>query len=221
MAKHVKLFEGWLSDVAQLFTGVAAKSSFGSDNTEFKEFEGDIEDLSDTAHQSSLRPMKKKEKYFVVHHTAGRGKAEDVVDILNNRNLGVQWVIDREGKVFRTFPEGLTAWHAGTAKKDRKPGAPSDLENDTAQGVEVIASNDSDVLPVQVLAAFKLMKWLGFDKGDVWGHGEITFNKEATEGKTIVDFWRTHSEKSIADVEKMFTDDNWTVDNTKLPVHQG
>ena len=148
--------------------------------------------------------MKDKHKYFVIHHTAGRGKADDVINILNDRNLGVQWVIDRDGKVFRTFPEGLTAWHAGTDAKDRKPGAPRDLENSTAQGVEVIAKDDSDVLPSQVLAAFKLLKWLEFKEDDVWGHGEITFNKESTEGATITDFWRKNWDKSVAEVEKMF-----------------
>ena len=205
MAQHVKLFEGWLSDIAQLFTGVAAKeTSSKSDNEEFKEFEDEISDLSDRADQSTLRPMKDKHKYFVIHHTAGRGKADDVINILNDRNLGVQWVIDRDGKVFRTFPEGLTAWHAGTDAKDRKPGAPRDLENSTAQGVEVIAKDDSDVLPSQVLAAFKLLKWIEFKEDDVWGHGEITFNKESTEGATITDFWRKNWDKSVAEVEKMF-----------------
>jgi N-acetyl-anhydromuramyl-L-alanine amidase AmpD len=215
MAKHVKLFEGWLSDVAQLFTGVAAKAETTKpDSEEFKEFEEEIEDFSDKADQSKLRPMKDKKRYFVVHHTAGRGKADDVVNILNGRNLGVQWVIDREGKVFKTFPEGLTAWHAGTSDKDRKPGAPKDLDNDTAQGVEVIATDDNDVLAVQVLSAFKLLKWLGYDKEDVWGHGEITFNKQSTEGKTITEFWRDHHDKTIAQVEKMF-DEN-LLDRSRL-----
>jgi hypothetical protein len=207
MAKHVKLFEGWLSDVAQFFTGVAADvESTKPDTEEFKEFEKEIEDFSDKADQSKLSPMKDQKKYFVVHHTAGRGKADDVINILNGRNLGVQWVIDREGKVFRTFPKGLTAWHAGTDEKDRKPGSPKDLENSNAQGVEVIASDDADVLPAQILAAFKLIKWLGYDKEDVWGHGEITFNKQSTEGKTIVDFWREHHDKPIADIEKMYNE---------------
>lgn len=207
MAKHVKLFEGWLSDVAKLFTGVAADKMFAAtDDVEFKEFEKEITDFSDKADQSKLSPMKDDKKYFVVHHTAGRGKADDVINILNGRNLGVQWVIDREGKVFRTFPEGLTAWHAGTDEKDRKPGSPQDLTNSNAQGVEVIASDDADVVAAQVLAAFKLIKWLGYDKEDVWGHGEITFNKQSTEGKTITDFWRKHHDKTIAEVEKMFND---------------
>ena len=194
---HIKLFESWLSDIADrvktAFTGDTDAETPSQSDSEFKsEFEKEIEDISNTAQQSAMNPMK-GDKYFVVHHTAGHGRAEDVVNILNDRGLGVQWVIDREGKVFRTFPEGLTAWHAG--HKDQKD-APRDLQNDTAQGVEVIAKNDMDVLPVQILAAFKLLKYLGYSKDQVWGHGEVTYNKEATEGKTIVDFWRENWDKT-------------------------
>jgi N-acetyl-anhydromuramyl-L-alanine amidase AmpD len=202
---HIKLFESWLSDIADkvksAFTGDAGEIEAPTQSdSEFKsEFEREIEDISNTAQQSAMNPMK-GDKYFVVHHTAGHGRAEDVVNILNDRGLGVQWVIDREGKVFRTFPEGLTAWHAG--HKDQKD-APRDLQNDTAQGVEVIAKNDQDVLPIQVLAAFKLLKYLGYSKDQVWGHGEVTYNKEATEGKTIVDFWRENSDKSPEEAAKL------------------
>ena len=202
---HIKLFESWLSDIADrvktAFTvDTDAAEPASQSDSEFKsEFEKEIEDISNTAQQSAMNPMK-GDKYFVVHHTAGHGRAEDVVNILNDRGLGVQWVIDREGKVFRTFPEGLTAWHAG--HKDQKD-APRDLQNDTAQGVEVIAKNDMDVLPVQILAAFKLLKYLGYSKDQVWGHGEVTYNKEATEGKTIVDFWREHSDKSPEEAAKL------------------
>ena len=193
---HVKLFEGWLSDIAasvkSAFTGVPAEGEAQSDQ-EFKtEFEKGIEDLSDKADQPGTAKMT-DDKYFVVHHTAGRGTADGVVDVLNDRGLGVQWVIDREGKVFRTFPEGMIAWHAG--HKDQRD-APRDLQNDTAQGVEVIATNDADVLPVQVLAAFKLLKYLGYSKDAVWGHGEVTYNKETTEGQTITEFWRKYSDKT-------------------------
>lgn len=202
---HIKLFESWLSDIANTvksaFTGDAGTASTQSDS-EFKtEFENSITDISSTAKQSDINPSQTLDKYFVVHHTAGRGSAEGVVNTLNTRNLGVQWVIDRDGQIFKTFPEGVTAWHAGTEAKDRKPGAPDDLKNDTAQGVEVIANNDSDILPIQVLAAFKLLKYLGYGKDDVWGHGEITYNKESTEGKTIVDFWRENWNKSPTEAE--------------------
>lgn len=197
MPKHVKLFESWLSDIADTvksaFTG---EDQPGPEETaaEFKaEFEKSIEDISSDAKQSKVTPSDKLDRYFVVHHTAGHGTAADVVNILNSRNLGVQWVVDRDAKVFKTFPEGMVAWHAG--HEDQKD-APTDLQNQTAQGVEVIAKDDADVLPEQVLATFKLLKYLGYDKDQVWGHGEVTHNKAATEGKTIVDFWREHSDKS-------------------------
>ena len=205
MAQHIKLFESWLSDIAQglqkALTGTGSGAvEAGEDSAEFKtEFEREITDLSDTTTQKTIAPMK-DDKYFVVHHTAGRGTAKDVVNILNDRGLGVQWVIDRQGEVFKTFPEGMTAWHAG--HEDQRE-APRDLQNNTAQGVEVIASNDADVLPVQVLAAFKLLKYLGYGKDEVWGHGEVTYNKETTEGATITNFWREHSDKSPEEAAKL------------------
>lgn len=199
MARHVKLFEGWLSDIADLFTGVAVnRAAEKSEDAQLAEFEDQIIDISDEAEQPIMSEPLKDDKYFVVHHTAGRGTARDVVKILNNRGLGVQWIIDRDGKVFRSFPNGMEAWHAG--HRDQR-NAPTDLQNNTAQGVEVIANNDDDVLPIQVVAAFKLLKWLGYSKDAVWGHGEVTFNKEATEGKTIVDYWRNNHHKTPAEAE--------------------
>ena len=201
---HVKLFESWLGDIASkvktAFTGDAdAAETASQSDSEFKaDFETEIEDISHKSTQSRMDPLK-DDKYFVVHHTAGRGRAEDVVNILNDRGLGVQWVIDREGKVFQTLPDGVVGWHAG--HKDQKD-APQDLQNQTAQGVEVIANNDADILPIQVVAAFKLMKYLGYEKDAVWGHGEVTYNKEATEGKTIVDYWRENFDKTPAEVEE-------------------
>ena len=200
---HVKLFESWLGDIASkvktAFTGDADAETGSQSDSEFKaDFETEIEDISHKSTQSRMDPLK-DDKYFVVHHTAGRGRAEDVVNVLNDRGRGVQWVIDREGKVFQTLPDGVVGWHAG--HKDQKD-APQDLQNQTAQGVEVIANNDADILPIQVVAAFKLMKYLGYEKDAVWGHGEVTYNKEATEGQTIVDYWRENFSKTPAEVEE-------------------
>lgn len=197
MPQHIKLFESWLSDIADkvksAFTGELAADSAEVSDSEFKqEFEQEIEDISAKATQKTMEPMTNN-KYFVVHHTAGHSSAEGVVNILNDRGLGVQWVVDREGKVFKTFPDGKVAWHAG---HDDQKDAPRDLQNGTAQGVEVVAKNDMDVLPIQILAVFKILKYLGYSKDEVWGHGEVTYDKESTEGKTIVDFWRAHHDKS-------------------------
>ena len=54
-------------------------------------------DLSNmSTYKKKGRPLKSR-KYFVLHHTGGRGSAEDVMNILNNRKggaLGVQYIID-------------------------------------------------------------------------------------------------------------------------------
>jgi N-acetyl-anhydromuramyl-L-alanine amidase AmpD len=210
MAKHIKLYENWLSDLAAkaryAFTGEveAEKAEIAKaeeDEAELtREFEREIIDISGKAEQPTIQPGRDLDKYFVVHHTAGRGTADAVVDILNNRGLGVQWIIDREGKVYRSFPEGMAAWHTG--HQDQKD-APSDLQNNTAQGVEVVAKDDADVLPIQVLAAWRLLKYLGYSKDAVWGHGEVTHNKQATEGQTITDFWRENWDKSLAQVTQL------------------
>ena len=204
---HVKLFESWLSDLAatarRAFTGeveAEEREAEEADATFMQDFEREIIDISDKAEQPSMQPGKDLDKYFVVHHTAGHGRAEDVVDILNDRGLGVQWIIDREGKVYRSFPEGMAAWHTG--HQDQKE-APSDLQNQTAQGVEVVAKDDMDVLPIQVLAAWKLLKYLEYGKDQVWGHGEVTYNKQATEGQTITDFWRENWDKTLGEVTQL------------------
>jgi N-acetyl-anhydromuramyl-L-alanine amidase AmpD len=207
MPQHIKLYESWLGDLAAIarraFTGeVEAEKGAAVDDEDAmsREFEREIIDISGKAEQPTMSPAKDLDKYFVVHHTAGRGTADAVVGVLNNRGLGVQWIIDREGKVYRSFPEGMTAYHTG--HQDQKD-APSDLQNQTAQGVEVVAKDDADVLPIQVLAAWKLLKYLGYEKDQVWGHGEVTHNKAATEGQTITDFWRANWDKSLAQATQL------------------
>lgn len=209
MPRHIKLYEGWLSDLASNFkkaiTGYRDDEPSSKERAEIESedqlnFKSEIIDISGKADQPTMSPARDLDKYFVVHHTAGRGTADAVVGILNNRGLGVQWVIDRDGKVYKTFPDGLTAWHTG--HQDQKD-APSDLQNQTAQGVEVIANDDADVLPIQVLATWRLLKYLGYSKDQVWGHGEVTHNKQATEGQTITEFWRANSDKSLAEVTEL------------------
>lgn len=138
----------------------------------------EYEDISGT----SSYPQKnlKQSKYFVLHHTAGRGTPSGVVNTLNNRNppLGVQWIIDREGKIYKSSP-GTKAAHV----KRTKGMGPDDLGNSTAQGVEIIAKNDDDVIEdVQCPAALRLIKSLGISPSNIYGHGEVSSHKQKTEG---------------------------------------
>jgi hypothetical protein len=141
-------------------------------------------DISGSSTMKSKGVPLKDDKYFVLHHTAGRGKPKDVVNILNNRGLGIQWIIDRDGNLFKSLPSGSFGQHV----VPNKPSAPKDLSNRTAQGVEIIASNDSDILPKQCKTALKLVKNLGYPLSSIYGHGELQTNKETTEGKTCKEY---------------------------------
>lgn len=122
-------------------------------------------------------------KGFIVHHAGMRGTPEDVVNVLNRRRLGVQYVMDREGKVFQTLPPGARGAHIRPAENG------SGLNNSNALGMEVIAKDDRDVTPAQVAAAKQFIAQLQkqYPGMQVYGHGEINGHKQETEGKTIVD----------------------------------
>ena len=113
--------------------------------------------------------------YFVIHHTAGRGDADLVYKVLYDRGVSVQYVIDRSGRIFRFMPDGAIAYHAG-----------SNAWNNRSMGVEVIAKDDADVLPVQINAAIRLAHYLGFQIANIIGHGKISNDRGKDEGFTIV-----------------------------------
>lgn len=147
----------------------------------------------------------KNDKYFILHHTAGRSSAEKVVQILNNRTikgknviLGVQWIIDREGRIYQSLPRGAKGQHI---KNVNMSGVPGDINNSTAQGVEIVANNDSDLLPIQCLSALKLVKELGYSQGQIFGHGEVNKHKARNEGQTCKAFINQHWNDSISELE--------------------
>jgi hypothetical protein len=123
----------------------------------------------------------KDRKGFIIHHTGGRGDVGGVIDTLNQRGLSVQFVIDREGNIHQLLPSGAKGSHI---KKGQ--GVGQGLSNSNTEGVEIIAKNDSDVLPVQVEAAKRLAAQLGYAPNQVYGHGEINPHKQKTEGSTAV-----------------------------------
>ena len=63
--------------------------------------------------------------------------------------LGVQFVIDRDGNIVRTLPEGARGAHI-------LPSKINGLSNANAIGVEVVAKDDKDVTDKQIAAVKKL-----------------------------------------------------------------
>jgi hypothetical protein len=149
------------------------------------------EDISGSATMRRKGTPLNNDKYFILHHTAGRGTPQGVVGILNKRGLGIQWVIDRDGQIYQTLPKDSFGQHV----VPNKGSAPSDMSNKTAQGVEIIAKNDNDVLIKQCKSALMIIKDLGYSLSNVYGHGEVQSNKMATEGQKCkryaTKYWNT------------------------------
>ena len=151
-----------------------------------------VDDSSSSTFRS--KPLK-DDKYFILHHSVTKGGASGVVNILNKRGLGVQWVIDRDGVVHQTLGRGMKGAHVKSFGRS----APSDLSNSTTQGVEIVALDDSDILLKQCKSALLLVKLLGYPLNNVYGHGEVSTNKALNEGATckayLKKYWNTPEDK--------------------------
>lgn len=161
-----------------------------------------INDISGSSTMKGKGTPLKNDKYFIIHHTAGRGSAQGVVGILNGRGLGVQWVIDEDGKLYQTLPKGSFGQHV----VPNKGSAPSDMNNRTSQGVEIVGSNDNAITIKQCKTALLLIKDLGYSLSNVYGHGEVQSNKQPTEGQKCkryaTKYWSTpEDELPDSDVE--------------------
>jgi N-acetylmuramoyl-L-alanine amidase len=116
---------------------------------------------------------------FIFHHTGGGGSVSGVQNTLRQRGLGVEYVMDREGDIYRTGNPGAAHIMPGS-------GVGAGLSNRNTYGMEVIARNDRDVTPAQIAAAKKFIA-KNYPNTPVFGHGEVNpGHKEATEGMSIV-----------------------------------
>lgn len=146
---------------------------------------------------ASVFPKKelKSNDYFVLHHTAGRGTAMDVVRVLNTRKcrdkvricpLAIQYIIDREGKIYKAS-KGSKGAHLTAQYPGKK-----NIKNSTAKGVEIIANDDSDVLISQCRSALLLVKSLKYSLNQVYGHGDVSSNKRSDEGATCKAYFKKY-----------------------------
>lgn len=131
---------------------------------------------------------------FIFHHTGGRGTPQSVVQTLNQRHLGVQYVMDRDGTIYRTLPQGAQGAHIMNSPDGR-------FSNANTMGMEVIANNDKDVTPQQVDSAKTFAQGLvqQYPGISIYGHGEVNpGHKEADEGGTITNAVRATPNLQIA-----------------------
>ena len=122
---------------------------------------------------------------FVLHHTAGRGTPEGVVNWwkTQNKGIGAQYIMDREGVVHDTAKE---YGYKGTGQILPSTATKLGLSNRNTLGMEIIAKNDADVTKKQALAAAKFMRE-NYPNTPVYGHGQLNpGHREASEGMTAV-----------------------------------
>lgn len=127
----------------------------------------------------------KEKKAFILHHTGMTNFTNPTDDlatlykVFQERNVATQWVIDRQGNIIQVLPDGAKGQHIRTGR-----GIGAGLNNSNTEGVEIMAADDSDILPVQKEAALRLVKRLGYRPEQIFGHGEINTHKQATEGSS-------------------------------------
>ena len=142
-----------------------------------------------------------KPQGMVIHHTAMGRTAEDILAKFKETNFPSQFIIDREGKIHRALPEGYRGQHTRNASGKVGVGT----GNHNLEGIEIIANDDGDVLPIQQEAAARLVaqqaKKYGYDpKTAVYGHGELDpGRKQSTEGMSTVSRIRRGELGQVAD----------------------
>lgn len=143
----------------------------------------------------------------MIHHTGGwrpwypghRYTNPEIIQRLNERELGTHFVMDRQGGIAYGVAPGAYTEHMypGGYGMDNPPENTKGLSNSNMLGLEVSAWDDRDVLPVQVQNALRFIADMGmtygFDPGKTaFGHGEVNGHKQRTEGSKIVTAVRQH-----------------------------
>jgi len=125
---------------------------------------------------------------MIIHHTAGRGSVDSVLNTYKSTNFPAPFIIDRDGNIYQAIPDGYQGQHIKNGTGPVGEGK----SNANMEGVEIIANDDKDVLPVQQQAAANLLQqradrwgWVN-PQALVYGHGEVNpGHKEPTEGMTV------------------------------------
>ncbi|MFK5596838.1 peptidoglycan recognition family protein [Methylobacterium sp. HMF5984] len=155
----------------------------------------DYVDISDQA--KYRRGQLSTPQGLIIHHTAGGSTPSSIMNTLNQRGLGVQYVMDRDGVVYRTLPDGAKGAHMLPGSKFENS-ANRNLNNSNAIGIEIIAKNNKDLTPAQMKASQSFINDMQTKYpsigNNIYGHGEVNpGHKEADEGMGPVSAYRAAS----------------------------
>lgn len=115
---------------------------------------------------------------FIMHHTGGRGTIADLQKTLQERGLGVEYAMDRDGNIYQIGAAGAQNIQTGWGPKGKG------LSNKNVVGMEIIAKDDSDLTDAQKNSAARFIA-ARYPNTPVLGHGEVNpGHKEADEGRS-------------------------------------
>ena len=149
-----------------------------------------------------------KPEAIIFHHTGG-GKNASLQSAINTMRAKIhqgeqyatQYIIDKDGSIYQLQSDTAVTYHAGTT-----PGK-SKFTNWNSIGVEVVAGTSEEFTPAQLQAGYKLGNYLAKKHNipykNILGHGEISNNKMATEGKPIAELFR---EKKLSAIDLEYPD---------------
>jgi len=117
---------------------------------------------------------------FVLHHTAGSGTAERVVDYLNSIGLSVHYVVDKTGHIVQSVPDTRAAYHAGDSSFGGREHC-----NEYSTGVEIVnLGNGIDPFPDGQVRAVAYLAHLQMKRHPKVTYARVTDHKRIShEGK--------------------------------------
>lgn len=140
---------------------------------------------------------------FVFHHTGatdplGRPMrtVQDVRKVLQNRGMGAQYIMDRDGTIHQMTADDASVTHIRPGQ-----GIGKGLSNKNTIGMEILAADDKDITPAQLESARRFYSKMSsmYPNMRAYSHGEINPHKQHTEGSTVVnalrDDWRRSQQR--------------------------
>jgi hypothetical protein len=123
-------------------------------------------------------------KAIITHHTGG-ATLQSAIAALNQKGLGYNYIVDKDGTVHQFVPEGRRGAHIRPGWGDVGKG----LTNDNTIGISAVGVDERDLTPAQIEAMRNLARRLGIKfkipPSRVFGHGQVNpGHRTQSEGAT-------------------------------------
>ena len=130
-------------------------------------------------------------KNIILHHTDTTTLKQTLNSFQTVRKegyqLATQFVVDRDGKVYRVRKDKDVTYHVGKTHEKYK----NNVTNENSIGIEIVSKDSSSFTEAQKASVKvlvdQLSKKYGIERSRVFGHGEISPRKMRTEGRELAE----------------------------------